>query len=160
MQISIYHCLKIKMWDGYNKQLEELDDMLKDNQKQKTFKASDYIKMYKLKKYELRDTTEELLPPAAYIGTMFLIKNNTIMRVFTQYILESNMRIRLEKKESDNSSYRSNIHILYFDLDDVKKFKNYNDFIGYDELNSSSMKRTLSFILNLIKADFEIYLLP
>ena len=96
---------------------------------------------------------KEDLPIQSYLGTCYLIKNNSILEFCSTFEYK---RIHI-LDENQELVYKSLITTYNLDQLDVSDFEN-DDFINMDDLVSYSSDDTASFVYALVRSGFNIWI--
>ena len=113
-----------------------------------------FIKEKKLIKLDLpKNTKEEELPLQSYIGTCYLIKNNSIIEISSSFICKKNHIL----DDNEYLVYKTIVKAHNLDRVDISNFKD-DIFLDIDNLISYSSKETISFIYALFQVGFNIWI--
>lgn len=127
--------------------------------------ANLFILANKLQKFELRKNfANEELPIETHLGTIYLIKNNSILEFYT-YCTNSYQN-DISSKTMEQYSYFNykpdpywmcTVTVHNMNRSDIGDFVNADMFTDMDELTSADIDRSLNFMIMLIKSGFSIY---
>jgi hypothetical protein len=99
------------------------------------------------------DFTKDDVPATIAYGTLYLIKNNSIIE-FSSAIVMKNIDIRMP---SMDSFYECLVTIYNLSIDDISEFQNVDSFVGMDELVSHDIDKTIDFFTVLVQTGFGMY---
>jgi len=131
-----------------------------NKQKKLSLNAALFIKDRNLKKNNIKIINADYLPIEIYYGSIFLIKNKTIIQISTNYEQElivdpiKDYRSLFYKKII---RHKSIIIVHNIELSDIKSFANPNAILNMDEYTSYNVEKTINFVLSFLKAGFNIY---
>jgi hypothetical protein len=99
-----------------------------------------------------KNISKDELPIEAYFGTIYLIKNNSILE-FYSYACDDKNTFR-----NDELDYKCHATFHNMNYSDVGEFNNADNLVSMGELVSYTMDRAINFMLALIKNGFKLYL--
>jgi hypothetical protein len=132
-----------------------IDDVLKDIEEYKTkYKTGkEFATSHNLVQVPYTDTLEDL-PPELYYGTVYLIRNNSILSCST-YPTYLNFDIRFSAP--DEPIMESVISVYRMFREDLNEFANPQSILDVDGVTSYDLAKTEKFIVALLKNKFKMY---
>lgn len=139
--------------------INEIEDAIK-KEKILISKPTLFIKDRKLQKNNIKNILADYLPLEVYYGTVYLIKNKSIIQISTNYeqelIIDPIKDYRsLFYKKIDR--HKSIILLHNLELTDIKLFANPTAVLDMDEYVSYNIEKTINLILSFLKCEFELY---
>lgn len=105
-----------------------------------------------------KQVSPSMLPTAAYYGTVYAIKNNSIVEFYNYF---ANEQIFSERtgyiSEECTQFYRGVCTIHNMNISDIESFSNKTAFEDMDELISHDLDRTINFLIALLLNGFVLY---
>jgi hypothetical protein len=102
---------------------------------------------------EVKVTNEEELPTMAMFGTIYLIKNNSIIIVSSCPMIKNfDPRVTMI-----NNIWECNVNIYNLSRSDVSEFSSCEYLLSINELVSYDSERSMNFIMSFIRNKFAVY---
>lgn len=141
--------------------INEIESEIK-KQKLLISKPSLFIKDRKLKKYDIKNMTADYMPIDLCYGTIYLIKNKTIIQISTNYeqeLIVDPIKDYRSLFYTKVLRHKSIILVHNMELADIKNFANPNAIFSMDEYTSYNIEKTINFVISFLKCGFEIYII-
>jgi hypothetical protein len=119
-----------------------------------------FIKDRKLQKNNIKNITADYLPLDICYGTVYLIKNKTIIQISTNYeqeLIVDPIKDYRSLFYNSVTRHKSIVLIHHIELSDIKAFANPNSILSMDEYTSYNIEKTINFILSFLKCNFDLY---
>lgn len=102
---------------------------------------------------QVKVANKDALPVQAYWGTMYLIKNNSVIEFYSYYCNDD--RDLLHSRPYVEPQYKCSINLKHIDYNDVKDV---HSAFTDDEMESHALDKTLDFVMVLIRTGFDCYI--
>lgn len=127
------------------------------NQYTENIRRSHVIHKHQLQLFKCNPFKYDSLPINFYIGNLYMIKNNSIIKFITQYSAYTNEIIVCPTDQSQ-THYKCLIDIININISDLSDFKNPQLLMNKDYLTSYDRNKTYRLIYALYLAKFNMYI--
>lgn len=122
--------------------------------------ANIFIFSKKLKKYNSIIKSEKNLPIQVFLGSFFLIKNNSILEGYSHMAPTGYINFFTKYRRANPKLHFTNkIIIRNISAIDVIEFNNPDIFLSKEDITTHNKDRLCQFILAMLRAGFILYLL-
>lgn len=128
-----------------------------EGEKSRYLDTKAFIEKEKLTEYKLNSLVIDDLPRQAIFGTVFAIKNNTIVE-FTSGLI---YRITdLGHSDRGTEVWECIIQFRSLTMEDINEYSTVNDNFGKDDIVTRDYGRSSEFLISLLRNKFKLYLKP